>query len=224
MISIRDLWQKLSTTKWKWVWITLVLLPAIRLYYIQEMIAALLIFSVLFAVVATVALIIFLLDRASDRTVAWAEPGVGRLARSVVRAAEGVIIASPVWAEDARHRFQRMLAWAEPRIRQVAHRVVEVVEAIAASPVWVAALHRFRRMLAWAESRISQMVDRVVDAVDRVIASPVWVHVVSHRSLRKPLQRSVKKSRILSSFRPRFSGLIQRQVRRIRLRDTAHFT
>ncbi len=106
MISFKQLWSKLSATKWKWVWIALVLLPAIRIYYVQEMIAALLIFSVLFAVVSALALIIFLLDRASEQTVAWAELGLGRAAHWLVEAFEG-IVASSMWAQAVPHRFRR---------------------------------------------------------------------------------------------------------------------
>lgn len=96
MISPTHLWHKLLETKWKWILVGFALLPAMRLYYVQEMLAALVIFSVLFAVASAVVLIIFLLDRASQQTVAWAEPGVGRLAHRVAEAFEG-IMARPVW-------------------------------------------------------------------------------------------------------------------------------
>jgi Flp pilus assembly protein protease CpaA len=62
-----------------WIWIGVAAVPAIRLYYVQEMIAALIMFSVLFVGAATVVLIIFLLDRASQQVVAWAEAGVARM-------------------------------------------------------------------------------------------------------------------------------------------------
>ena len=58
----------------KWMWIGLAALVAIQLYYVQEMLAALLLFSILFALGAGVAVVLFLLDRASQRTLAWAEP------------------------------------------------------------------------------------------------------------------------------------------------------
>ena len=43
------------------------------------MIAALIMFSVLFVGVATVVFVIFLLDRASQHAMMWAEAGVARL-------------------------------------------------------------------------------------------------------------------------------------------------
>ena len=70
------------------------------------MIAALIIFSVLFVGAATLVLIVFLLDGASQQIVVWAEAGVARLVHWVVDAVEGVI-ASPVWAHAMPHRFRR---------------------------------------------------------------------------------------------------------------------
>ena len=107
VISFRQLSHELAgTNRKKWIWIGLAAVPAMRLYYVQEMIAALIIFSVLFVGAATAVLIIFLLDRVSQRIVAWAEPGIARVAHSVVEAVEG-IIASPVWAHAVPHRFRR---------------------------------------------------------------------------------------------------------------------
>jgi len=68
-----------GTGRNKWAWLGLAAVPAIRLYYVQEMIAALMIFSVLFVIGAMLVLIIFLLDRASERAMMWAEASVARL-------------------------------------------------------------------------------------------------------------------------------------------------
>jgi hypothetical protein len=57
---------------WKWTCIALAALTAIRFYYVQEMIAALVLFSALFALVAGAALVLFLLDRGLDWTLTWA--------------------------------------------------------------------------------------------------------------------------------------------------------
>jgi hypothetical protein len=59
------------------MWFGLITLAAIQFYYVQEMVAALIIFSVLFAFVAVMALILFLLDRASQLTLAWAWKNCG---------------------------------------------------------------------------------------------------------------------------------------------------
>lgn len=107
MISISRLSHKLAGTGRKsWIWIGLAAVPAIRLYYVQEMIAALIIFSVLFVGASTVVLILYLLDRASDHIIAWAEVGVARVVRRVVDAVEN-IIASPVWAQTVPDRFRK---------------------------------------------------------------------------------------------------------------------
>ena len=80
MTSFTQWSHKLAGTDTKkWIWIGLAAVAALRFYYVQEMIAALIIFSVLFVGAATVALIIFLLDRASEHAMIWAEEGVARL-------------------------------------------------------------------------------------------------------------------------------------------------
>ena len=79
----------------KWLWIGLTALPAMHLYYIQEMIAALIIFSVLFVGAAMAVLIIFLLDRVSQQIMAWAGAGAARVVHWVVDVVEG-IAARPV--------------------------------------------------------------------------------------------------------------------------------
>jgi hypothetical protein len=107
VISFTQLSQKFAPRSWnKWIWIGLAALPAIRLYYVQEMIAALLIFSVLFAAVCAVVLVIFLLDGASQQIVVWAEPSVTRVLHWFASAVEG-IIAKPVWAQAVPHRFRK---------------------------------------------------------------------------------------------------------------------
>jgi|SRR6185437_4418988 len=66
----------------KWLGYGLAAGAAVQLYYVQEMIAALIIFAVLFAVVAAGALFLFILDSVGQRTVAWAEPRTSRFART----------------------------------------------------------------------------------------------------------------------------------------------
>jgi hypothetical protein len=70
----------------RWTCFGLAALAVIRLYYVQEMIAALIIFSVLFALVAAVVLFLFFLDRVSQRTVAWAETRTTRVGPAAHRA------------------------------------------------------------------------------------------------------------------------------------------
>ena len=56
-------------------------LVALKFYYVREMIAALAIFSVLFAIGAAVVLVIYTLDRVAERTFAWAGSGAAWLGR-----------------------------------------------------------------------------------------------------------------------------------------------
>jgi hypothetical protein len=78
--------DKLPTARMKWVLIGLGALPALRIYYVREMVAALMIFSLLFVAGAIVVLVLFLLDLASQRLISWAEGGVLRAAGSAVKA------------------------------------------------------------------------------------------------------------------------------------------
>jgi hypothetical protein len=90
VISFRQLSHKLvGTDTKKWIWIGLAAVPTIRLYYVREMIAALIMFWVLVMGVAALALIIFLLDRASQHAIIWAEAGVARLAHRGKEASHG---------------------------------------------------------------------------------------------------------------------------------------
>ena len=70
----------------KWLWIGLATLAAVQIYFVQELMAALVLFSVLFAAVAAGVLLVYLFDRASQRTMSWAEPQTLRAARLARRA------------------------------------------------------------------------------------------------------------------------------------------
>jgi hypothetical protein len=92
MISFKELSDKLvGTDSKRWLWIGLAGVPAIRFYYVREMIAALMIFSVLFVAVATFVVFFFLLDRASEQVLTWAEAGVARLVHRGKGASHGDI-------------------------------------------------------------------------------------------------------------------------------------
>ena len=79
---VGKLWQRKTQM---WIWSVVAASVILRVYYVQEMLAALFIFSILFVVVCAVLLAIFLLDRASQRTVSWAEPGAVRVTQAARR-------------------------------------------------------------------------------------------------------------------------------------------
>jgi hypothetical protein len=54
-----------------WFGFTTIILAVFQVYYVQETVAALIIFSVLVAFVGETALILFVFDRASQRALAW---------------------------------------------------------------------------------------------------------------------------------------------------------
>lgn len=82
MISLRSVSKSKAR---KWILLGLAALAAIQLYYVQEMIAVLAIFSVLFALAAGAVLTLFLLDRAGQRTLAWAAPRATHVAQTARR-------------------------------------------------------------------------------------------------------------------------------------------
>lgn len=106
MIPFKELSHKLLATKWRWAVFGLAAAPTIHFYYVREMIAALMIFSLLFAAVFVVIVVLFLLDRASERIVEWCEAGASHVARWIADGIEG-IIARPAWAHAVPPRFRK---------------------------------------------------------------------------------------------------------------------
>lgn len=56
----------------KWMWMGLLAFVALQLYFVQEMLAALMLFAGAFAILATVALALYLIDRAGQWSLEWA--------------------------------------------------------------------------------------------------------------------------------------------------------
>lgn len=109
MISFTQLSHKLlATNRKKWIWIGLVLaaLPAVQIYYVQELLAALFLVLFLSLGVSVTALAIYLLVWAIKPIIAWAAPNVGRLLDGGVDAVKGVI-ASPAWAQALPRHVRR---------------------------------------------------------------------------------------------------------------------
>ena len=69
----------------KWMWIDLAVVVALQFYYVQEMIAAFVVLGVLFALAAGTGLLVVLVDRASARTLTWAEVSVLTILRTARR-------------------------------------------------------------------------------------------------------------------------------------------
>ena len=192
MISFKQLSEKASpiTSKisWKtWIWIGLgvAALPALRIFYVQEMLAALIGFSLFFGVIYIVVFAIFLLVRVGKPIIVSAKPKVGRAAQWSVEAAEGVaqdVVASPFWAKAASVPAETLPVWAKT-----------VLMWVRAVPEWAKAVpHRFRsQRLKLSEncravySRFARLRPRAmpkarraaqwsVELAEGVIANPVW--------------------------------------------------
>ena len=70
----------------KWMWIGLAFVAALQFYYVQEMIAAFVVLGVVFALIAGAGLLVFVVDRASARTLSWVETSALTLLRAGRRA------------------------------------------------------------------------------------------------------------------------------------------
>ena len=70
----------------KWLWVAGGVLVALKVYFVQELLAALLLFSSIFLVCAIVALVLYLVDRSSR----WGLGMAGHQAKRAFAAAEGI--------------------------------------------------------------------------------------------------------------------------------------
>ena len=70
----------------KWLWVGLAAFAALQIYLVQELVAAMVLFSIFFAVVALIALVIYLFDRAGQKTMQWAGPQAQRAAQATAKA------------------------------------------------------------------------------------------------------------------------------------------
>ncbi len=70
----------------KWLWIALGALVALQVYFVQEMVAALMLFTGIFIVCAIIALVLYLVDRASR----WGLGLAGNQAKRAIVAAEEI--------------------------------------------------------------------------------------------------------------------------------------
>ena len=56
----------------KWMWAGLAAFVALQIYFVQEMLAALMLFTGVFVIFAIIALVIYLVDRAGQWGIGWA--------------------------------------------------------------------------------------------------------------------------------------------------------
>jgi hypothetical protein len=119
-LAISLLLHEASNIKKTWIWIGLGFVAglAMHIYYVQEMLAALTIVSVLFVGASIAAVAIFVLVRASKPIIAWTTPNALRVAHWGVDAVQGVI-ANQIWAQVVPHRFR----WEELKLNEKYRRV-----------------------------------------------------------------------------------------------------
>jgi hypothetical protein len=70
----------------KWLWIALGVFAALQIYFVRELLAALMLFTGIFIVCAVLALVLYLVERASR----WGLSAAGHQAKRAITAAEDI--------------------------------------------------------------------------------------------------------------------------------------
>jgi hypothetical protein len=83
-LKVRDVFTDRKARKW--LWIGLGVFAALQIYFVRELLAALILFTGLFIVCAIIALILYLVDRASR----WGLSLAGVQAKRAITAAEEI--------------------------------------------------------------------------------------------------------------------------------------
>ena len=91
MRSFGYLSRKLLITAVKCLGVLLALAFGVRIYYVREMVAALMIFSVFFVVLAAFVSVILIIDFVTQRLMAWIEAGTARSARWSIELLRGML-------------------------------------------------------------------------------------------------------------------------------------
>ncbi len=84
----------------KWMWIGLAVIVALQIYYIQEMLAALLLFTCAFLIAAILALVFYLVDSAGEWSLVWA----GKHSRPAIQIARRGLVAVEEISKKQLHR------------------------------------------------------------------------------------------------------------------------
>ena len=83
-MKVNGVWSEQKARKW--LWIALAAFVALQIYFVQEMLAALILFTGIFVVCAVVALVLYLVDQASR----WGLGVAGNQAKRALVAAEEI--------------------------------------------------------------------------------------------------------------------------------------
>ena len=187
MISLTQLRQKLLAIKSnKWIWIGLGFAAglAMHTYYVQEMLAALIIFSVLFVGAYIAGLAVFLLFRASKPIIAWAKPNVLRAVEWGVDTVQGVI-ANHGWTRAVPHRFPRE----EPKLNVKYKLVYSRFASLKPIKVYRVGLHAGRAALNVGLSAQKKMSRRLGNWLTQRVTYSDLIHLASMFQVRLSTRR-----------------------------------
>lgn len=62
----------------KWMWAALAAILAVQIYFVRELVAALLLFALVFVAIAAVALGVYLVEQTGELSLAWVAPATRR--------------------------------------------------------------------------------------------------------------------------------------------------
>jgi hypothetical protein len=84
--------QMFSGKTRKWIWVGVASFVALQVYFVRELLAALILFTGVFVIVAIIALVIYLVDQGSQWSLVWAgeraRPAMGMVRRGWLFAGE----------------------------------------------------------------------------------------------------------------------------------------
>ncbi len=75
----------------KWMWALLAALVAVQVYFVRELLAALFLFTLAFAVLAGLALVFYLVEQAGQFSLAWVEPRTRSVMPKLLERALGLL-------------------------------------------------------------------------------------------------------------------------------------
>lgn len=64
----------------KWLWVAVAVAVALQIYFVRELLAAEILFAVLFGIALVLGFVFYLVDQIGEYSVAWAESGATALA------------------------------------------------------------------------------------------------------------------------------------------------
>lgn len=187
MIPLKRLLQKASTIDkktWIWVGLGLIAVPALRVYYVQELLAAFIAFSLLFVAVSIAVFAIFFLVRTIKPVIAWVTPKVLPVMQRSVDTVEGVI-ANPAWPQAVPQRFR----WEQLKLNEKYKMVHLRFAGLKSNRVYRAGLRAGGAALTVGLCQQKRMSKRVGNWLTQRVSYSDLIHLASRSQVRRSTGR-----------------------------------